>query len=116
METPTVEHLIEYEFIFLGGFVRSHVLKEGEDLINETPELFQIVYPSKNGVVNIPRAHLIQWSVSHRTVTRQGETAVEKVVREIREKDALRQGATVKAAPAPPGQSQESSADPSVQP
>lgn len=88
----------DYEFIFLGGFVRSHQLAK-TDTFNETATEFTIVYPERKQVITIPRANLLQWSCTEVTVTKDPtqKSAVQKAVEAIKAQEVARQGVTVKA-------------------
>jgi hypothetical protein len=93
----------DYEFIFLGGFVRSHQLKQGVDTASQSDDMFVLVYPERNQVITILRRNLLQWSVTETKVTRDPsqKSAVEKAVEAIKLQEAARQGVTVKVAPSP---------------
>ncbi len=87
-------HFDDHEFIFHGGFVRTHSLVAGVDGIAEDEKEFTIVYPERDQIVTIYKHNLLQHSVIRRVVDKVEETAVQKMVRELREAENKRIGVT----------------------
>lgn len=90
----------DLEFIFLGGTKLSHTIRP-EDRFIENEHTYQIYYPNENEAATVYKTSLLQLGRRERKVSKVEETAVQKVVREIKEQEARAQGATTKAAPAP---------------
>jgi hypothetical protein len=92
----------EYEFIFVGGFVRSHQITK-TDTVNFLGDIVTLIYPERKQVITIQKSNLLQWSVTEVTITRDPtqKSAVEKAVEAIKAQEAARQGVTVKGSQAP---------------
>ncbi len=104
ISAPATITVTDYEFIFLGGTKLSHTISP-EDSFNELEDRYILAWPGVSEVAEVFKANLLQKGTRVRQVSAAGEeSAVDRVVREIKEKEARAQGATVKgAAPSPQG-------------
>lgn len=104
ISTPETILVTDYEFIFLGGTKLSHTISP-EDSFSELEDRYILAWPGVSEVAEVFKASLLQKGTRVRQVSAAGEeSAVDRVVREIKEKEARAQGATVKgAAPSPQG-------------
>lgn len=87
MPQVTTFDVEDHEFIFLGGFVRTHTIKAGEDTVLDEDDKFIIVYTLASQIITIYKHNLLQHSVTSRTVTKTDESAVQKIVREMKERE-----------------------------
>lgn len=96
ISTPETVTVIDLEFIFLGGTKLSHTLRP-EDLLHDRGDHYLLTWPDVNETAEIYKANLLQLGMRRRVVSAVEETAVDKIVRELKEKESKAQGVTVKA-------------------
>lgn len=102
ISTPETITVTDYEFIFLGGTKLSHTIRP-DDKFEDLGDRYLLVWVDVAETAEIFKASLLQKGTRVRVINKVEETAVEKIVREIKDKEAKAQGVTAKAAPSPQG-------------
>lgn len=103
ISAPETITVTDYEFIFLGGTKLAHTIGP-KDTFRELPDRYILAWVEVSETAEIFKTNILQKGTRVRVVSVTDETAVERIVREIREKEAKAQGVTAKAAaPSPQG-------------
>ncbi len=89
--TPETITVVDLEFIFLGGTKLSHTLRP-DDKLTENDTTYHLYWPDVNESATIYKANLLQHGRRERQVSAVEETAVDKIVRELKEEEARKQG------------------------
>ena len=101
METltpPPTEVVTDLEFIFLGGTKLTHTLRE-VDFVEDRGDHVYLKWADTGEDALLYKTNILQFGRRVRLVQQVDQTAVQKVVREIKAKEARAQGALGTAAP-----------------
>ena len=94
ISAPETIVVTDYEFIFLGGTKLTHTVRPG-DSFSELDDRYIIAFPDVSEVAEIFKSpSLLQKGTRVRVVEAVEETAVAKIVRELKAKEAKDQGVT----------------------
>lgn len=89
---PQTITLTDYEFIFLGGTKLSHTLRP-DDKFEDQGDHFRLTWVDVSEDALIYKGQLLQLGRRVRIVTTAEQTAVQKVVADIKAREAKAQGA-----------------------
>lgn len=98
--TPDTITVTDYEFIFLGGTKLSHTIGP-EDTFVEVADRYLLSWKDVHETAEIFMTNILQKGTRVRKIILTTETAVQKVVREIKAKEAAGQMAVGTASTAP---------------
>jgi hypothetical protein len=96
----TAEVATDLEFIFLGGTKLVHTLRE-QDIFEDRGDHFYFAWTDTGEDALLYKTNLLQFGRRVRQVVAVDQTAVQKVVEDIKRREAASQGATGKAVQAP---------------
>ena len=98
---PATEVVTDLEFIFLGGTKLTHTLRE-QDTYEDKGDHLYLKWADTGEDALLYKTSLLQFGRRVRLVQQVDQTAVQKVVREIKAKEARAQGAVGTAAQGTP--------------
>lgn len=97
---PPSEVVTDLEFIFLGGTKLVHTLREADTYEDRGHEIY-LRWADTGEDATLPKASLLQLGRRVRLVSKVDQSAVAKIVQEIKQKEAQAQGATSRSPTAP---------------
>ncbi len=92
ISAPETIVVTDYEFVFLGGKL-NHTIGP-DDSYAELEDRYILAWPAASEVAEIFKVHVLQKGTRVRVITKTEESAVDKIVRELKAKEAKDQGVT----------------------